>query len=193
MKNKLVFGLAFSINLLFLISLILYVIYGKDGPYFAIFISFLLAAYHVDARFIFGFLGIQVIRDKIKIKSRAYKVSKREYKFLSTFKMKKWKEKYFAMDKSQFVLKDIRDKNAVELVLKNNINAELTHWLCIIAGAFSILIGCLISLDEWWIYIVTAFVVTIVVDALPIMIQRYNRYRLQSIYEKLCKKEEKQR
>ncbi len=188
MKNKLIFGIAFSVNLLFLVSLILCFIYGFEAAYLAIFISFLLAAYHTNLRLIIGFLGLLFIKDKIKISRKIYRVKKEEYNFLTKFNMKKWKEKYFAMDKSQFILKKL-SKNAVEQVIRNNINAELTHWLCIIAGEFSILIGCLISLQEWWIYVITAFIATVVVDALPIMIQRYNRYRLQGIYEMLCKKE----
>lgn len=191
MKNRFVFGVACGLSLWFLVSLIICCTNGFTGSNLTVFLTALSCAYHADVRIILGFIGVEFIMDKLKLNKKVYTVRDGEYKFLCFFRVKKWKDKYFAMDRSQFVIKDIRDIKSVEKVLRSNINAETTHWMCMFFSLFAILIGCLISVEEWWIYLLTTVVVMFIVDIPPIMIQRYNRYRLQRLYIKLERLESK--
>lgn len=184
MKNKtLMYGIILAIifNLLFFVSLILCLVFSFKTPYFSIFITFLIFAYHIDIRLIFAEFVILVFKRNLNLHSKIFKVSDKDFKFLSKLKVKKWKDKFVAWDKSQFVITDLRDKSKVEFALRNNITAEIIHWACFFVGLFAILIGCLISPDEWWIYVVTAVLTSFLADFPPILIQRFNRYRLQRL------------
>lgn len=122
------------------------------------------------------------LQKKSKFIKKTYKISKKEFNFLNRLGVKKWKDSFVAWDKKQFVIKDLRNRENLEIVLRNNISAEIIHWICFIASFFSILFGCLMSLSEWWIYLVTAIVVPLLIDLPPILIQRFNRFRLQKFF-----------
>lgn len=183
--KKFIFISSAIINLLFTISLILCCIFGFSGAYIAIFITLLMFAYHIDVRLIIGLLGLTIFRKRVNVESKIFHVSDSDCKFLNVMKVKDWKDRYFAMERSQFVITNFRDKDVLKRVLSYNITAEVTHWLCLFFGAFAILIGCFISIDEWWIYLITTILAGLFCDVLPIMIQRFNRYRLQKVYAKL--------
>ena len=146
--------------------------------------------FHSNSRIIVGFI-VPLFKDKIIIDRKIYKVSENEFKILSKLNIKKIKGSYFTYDKNQFELK--LDKGSIEEVLKNNINAELVHKLCLLVSLFSILCGYFLSSDELAIYILAYILLGLVIDIIPILIQRYNRYRLLNLknkYERLnCFKE----
>lgn len=171
-------------NLLFILNLV-YCLYADFlGWQFSTFITFFMLAYHFDIRLLIGWFFTRFIKRHINIESRIYVVTDKQYALYNKLKVRKWKDKYFAMDKSQFVM-----TNNLDVILKNNICAELSHICCVIFSFLSIFFGCLLSTDEWWIYVLTSVFSSIVVDIMPIIIQRFNRYRLQKLYNIKNKKE----
>lgn len=187
-KNKSILNgiiIACVVNLLFLCSLFVCLAYGFNGVAFSIFITMLMIVYHTDVRIFIGvslFLGL---RKKMNIDNPCFKVGEKEFNRLNKLKVKKWKDKFVAWDRKQFVIRNGDNfQDNISLVLKNNINAEIIHWLCFFIGFFAIWIGCAISIDEWWIYLITSFVASFVCDLPPILIQRYNRFRLQKLRKK---------
>ena len=154
-------------------------IFGYVQPYVALFITSLMFVYHCDIRIFIGYIA-NIFKNKININNKCFNISKREYDILEKLKIKKWKDKYFTLYKNQFTITKI-DKIKIEEVIKNNINAEIVHKLCIIFGLLAIAIGSMISIDEILIYTLTSIFTCLCLDLPPILIQRYNRYRLQKI------------
>lgn len=185
MKNKsFLAGLIITIilNLFFLTGIILCCIFGFTMPYSTILITGFMFAYHCDIRTLIAKIFTFFCKKRVNLSKKTYKISKKEFNFLNRLGVKKWKDSFVAWDKKQFVIKDLRNRENLEIVLRNNISAEVIHWICFIASFFSILFGCLMSLSEWWIYLVTAIVVPLLIDLPPILIQRFNRFRLQKFF-----------
>lgn len=185
MKNKsFLAGLIITIilNLFFLTGIILCCIFGFTMPYSTILITAFMFAYHCDIRILIAEIFTVFFKKRVNLSKKTYKISKKEFNFLNRLGVKKWKDSFVAWDKKQFVIKDLRNRENLEIVLRNNISAEIIHWICFIASFFSILFGCLMSLSEWWIYLVTAIVVPLLIDLPPILIQRFNRFRLQKFF-----------
>lgn len=175
-------GIVFSIlvNLVFLTSLIICFVLGFNGVHFSIFITLLMFAYHTDIRLIIGG-SVNLFKNKINLKSKMFKISEKEYKFLHKLGVKNWKNKIVTWNKKYFSLDNLHDKNNIEFLLKNNITAEIVHFICFFVGFLAIYIGCLLSADEWYIYLITSILASFLIDFPPILIQRYNRYRLLKI------------
>lgn len=186
MKSKTIKFCIIAFNLLFAVSLGLCIGFNFSQPYMAIFITMLMFAFHVDIRLLIAVLT-RLFAKNINFNNKVFKVPANEYKFLEKLKVKNWKDNYIAWNKNQFTLSSKLDEESINRVLKNNVTAEVTHILCIIISSFAILIGCLLSKSEWWIYVITTVVSDIFCDICPIMIQRFNRYRLQKITEKMKK------
>ncbi len=181
MKNKTLFigiVIAIILNLVFLGCMIAAALTGFGEPLFTIVITLIIFVYHVDVRIVIGFVVTKFFKRKINIESKRYVVDEKEYVFLNKLKVKSWKDRYVALDKRQFLVSTEAD---LERALRNNISAEIIHITCFIAGFFSIAIGCLLAKNEWWIYVLTAFLASFLCDLPPILIQRYNRFRLQRI------------
>lgn len=181
-RTVIIFSIIF--NLLFFTMLALCIIYNFTQPYFSIFITSFMFAYHFDIRLIVSFLCLVCFKNKFNVYSKTYAVSNKEFKFLERLKVKSWKDKFFTWNKNMFVLQG-NNKSDIENVLKHNINSEITHIICIIFSLLSILFGCLLSIEEWWVYLLTAVIALICFDVPPILIQRYNRYRLYKILNRL--------
>ena len=164
------------INALFAISAVLLSVFGYKQPYIALFITFFMFAYHVDIRIIIGAI-VSCFKSKINVDKALFIVSKREFHLLVFFKVKHWKDRFATLHKDQFVF----EKNDIVSLLKNNINAEIVHHICFFVGFIAIALGYLISPDELLVYVITSALASFLLDLPPIMIQRYNRYRLQNI------------
>ena len=182
MKNKTLLNfiiITIVINIIFIFACILIVIFGYIKPYIAIFITALMFAYHFDIRIIIGCI-VSIFKKRININKKCFYISKKEFERLEKLKVKKWKNNFITLYKNQFEIRKI-DKEEIEEVIKNNINAEIVHIFCFIFGLFAIVIGCMISIDEIVIYILTSIFASICFDLPSILIQRYNRYRLHKI------------
>ncbi len=192
MKNKTFLGfviVTILLNVAFLVSGILFWVFGYTQPYIAIFITLFMFAYHLDIRCIVGFIG-SMLRRRTKIDRRIYRVSKKEYDILGRLKVGKWKDHFITMFKDRFVMKSEDRISRTKEILQNNINAETTHWIGFLLGFLAIPLGWLISSDEMMIYVITSILGGLI-DIPPIMIQRYNRHRLQVLLERMRNREQK--
>lgn len=183
LKDIIIMALIF--NLVFIICLVLCCVFGFHAPYFALFITALMFAYHIDVRLIIGFLISKFVKPKINVHKKCFAITENEYRRLEKFGVKNWKDKFLTVFKHQFVIQDIKNKQNIEYVLRNNISAEIIHWVCFFVGLLAILIGCLLSISEWYIYVITAILASLLADVPPILIQRYNRYRVLKIAKRL--------
>ena len=208
MKNKTLLIAIFItviVNLLFLISLILVIVIGHKQPYTALFITLFMFAYHIDVRAIIG-ATISLFKGKININSSCFKISIKEFKFLNLLRVKQWKKHFVTLFENQFSVNNLNLDN-IEKILKNNINAEIVHTLCFFAGFLAILFGWLLSRklykkdsfagflailfgwllspEELLLYIITSAIASMFIDLPAILIQRYNRFRLLKIKNKV--------
>ena len=177
--------MAIIFNMIFIICAVLCGIFGFHTPYFALFITALMFAYHIDVRLIIGFSISKFVKPKINVHKKCFAIPENEYRRLEKFGVKNWKDKFLTVFKHQFVIQDIKNKQNIEYVLRNNISAEIIHWVCFFVGLLAILIGCLLSISEWYIYVITAILASLLADVPPILIQRYNRYRVLKIAKRL--------
>ena len=185
MKNKTLLSfIIFSIviNILFIVSAVLKLVYNGQ-PYTAIFITLFMFVYHIDIRVIIGFI-VSLFKSKINIKSKAFIISKKEFTLLEKMGVKKLNKHIITMYKNQFILSNSCDSHCIEIILKNNINAEIVHRLCFILGLFAILFGYFLSNDEILIYILTSILASVLFDLPSILLERYNRHRLQKIFNR---------
>lgn len=188
MKKNLFYLLVYAvcINIILVVTYYLYKHFNNQ-PYIAIFVTICMIASHSNIRIIIGLI-VPLFVSRHNIDAKIHRVSNLEYKFLTKLGVKRYKDKYFAYDRSQFVIANI-NKESIEVALRNNINAELVHILCFLFSTLSILFGYLLSKDELIIYIITFIIAAVFIDIIPITIQRYNRYRLLKInsrFEKMA-------
>ena len=188
MKNKTLRNLiilASLTNVVFIVFLVLFLVFEHKQPCLALFITFLIFAYHIDIRILIGTF-VSLFKSRINVEKKIHRISEKEFKRLTKLKVKKWKEKAPTLFKSQFSLKD---SHGVDVIIQNCINAETVHWLCFFFGLGAIPLGCIFSLDELWLYILTSLITSLLFDLPFVLIQRYNRYRLYSLRDKIAKKE----
>lgn len=186
MKNKnllIAIFITIIVNILFLISLILIIVIGHKQPYPALFITLFMFAYHIDVRAIIG-ATISLFKGKININSSCFKISIKEFKFLNLLRVKQWKKHFVTLFENQFSVNNLNLDN-IEKILKNNINAEIVHTLCFFAGFLAVLFGWLLSPEELLLYIITSAIASMFIDLPAILIQRYNRFRLLKIKNKV--------
>lgn len=178
--------LTICLNIALACSGVAVAIWGWASPQLAIFITLFMFAYHTDVRIFIGLLFAKKLKYKIHVESKAFVVKKSEYNFLSRMGVKRWKDRFWAWDRSLFVLQKL-DNERMAVVLQNNISAELTHWVCAFVGLLAIPFGLLLSMEEWAIYVITSVLTSLFADFPPICIQRFNRYRLQQILKSQSK------
>ncbi len=186
MKNKTLLGcliLVATTNLAFIVFLILFLVFEGKQPYMALFVTFLMFAYHLDVRFLSGAI-LSPFRSRIDVDGKSHRISEAEFKRLNKLKIKKWKNCYPTLFKGQFALKGGK---AIDEVIRSSINAENVHWLCFFLGLGAIPLGCLLSLDELWLYLLTSLLASLLLDLPFVLIQRYNRYRLYSVKDMIKK------
>ena len=171
-------------NLAFILFLILCLVLDQKQPYLALFITFLMFAYHIDIRLLIG-LTVSSFKRKIDVEKKSHRISESEFKRLDKLKVKKWKDRCPTLFKGQFALKG---GEAINEVILNSINAEIVHWFCFFLGFGAIPLGCLLSLDELWLYLLTSLLTSFFLDLPFVLIQRYNRYRLYSVKDMLAKR-----
>ena len=183
MKNKsplILSIITVLINVLYILFLVLFVVFNYVQPYKALFITFLMCVFHADFRIMLSTI-VRLFKNKINIDKKLYSINEKEFKRLEKIKIKKRKDKFPVLFKYEFEINDLSNYESIKEVVQNNINAEISHWLCFFLCLFGIGLGLMFSLDEWWIYLLTSLICSFVIDLPPILIQRYNRYRLQKI------------
>ena len=148
---------------------------------------FAFIGYHATYRALVGYF-VGLFRPKLKLKSPLFKVDAVEASIYESMGIKRWKDKVPAWNKTNFMLslKDIRDINKVDRVLRFNISAEITHHINFYLSIFGTLFCLLKGMQPfWWSFAIVSLLLGIVGDLPFAIIQRYNRYRVLPIYLKL--------
>lgn len=125
---------------------------------------------------------------------KVYKIAKGERKFYEHIGIRKWKDRIPEAGQlfANFGKTEILDTTNNEYVYKfmsETVYAELMHWLSAIFSFLIIFIDLSIAL-----YVALPLIIgNIILNILPVMVQRYNRPKLMVLYqrnERMKKKEE---
>lgn len=112
-----------------------------------------------------------------------FAVDKREIKFYERLKIRKWKDKAVPElgASAGFSKKKLQSTDAqyLELFLVETCRGEALHAL---GGVLAFLFLALYPVSDWY-FAVPILVVNCVLNLLPCMIQRYNRYRLDVVFK----------
>ena len=155
-------------------------------PQFTLMIVFINFAYHFTYRVIVGF-AVRIFNSKINVESNVFRPKSWEKKFLEMTGIKKWKDILPAWNRKSFVLSlaDVKNADRLKEVLRENISAEIIHHI-----NFFLSFGtCLLALvpvlySNWYVFFITSLVAALFADFPFILIQRYNRFRLYSLYDR---------
>ena len=135
--------------------------------------------YQLGLRLLFGVLTTS-FKDKLDSKQFLFKERKFEKKLYEVLKVKKWKKRALTYDPEAFNLR----KNTKKQVLQTMLKSELDHWINELISlstlAFALIWG------KFGIFLVTC-ILAMLFDGQFILIQRFNRPRV----ERLIKKEDK--
>ena len=190
MKNKTLLVciiITIIVNIAFAAFLSLSFIFEGKQPYFALFVTSFMFLYHIDIRLFIGSIT-SIFKKRINVDGKIFAINRKEYERLEKLGIKKLKRRAITLFENQFVVHGRANEDGIETVLRNNINAEIIHWICFFASLFGILFGWLISPEEIWIYVVASLLSSLLGDLPFILIQRYNRYRLSVIRKLLSSK-----
>lgn len=144
-------------------------------------LAVLLAIDAVCALFVRYCLPKKVFNPFLKV----YKVAKGERKFYEKIGIRKWKDRIPEAGQlfANFAKTEIADTTNNEYVYKfmsETIYAELMHWLSAIFSVFIIFIDLSIAL-----YVALPLIVgNVILNILPVMVQRYNRPKLMVLYQR---------
>ena len=164
---------------------------GYSETFIKIFVAISFTAFHGTLRMVVMRI-VSLFRPLINPLSHIYEVDKVEIEIYEALNIKKWKDKAPAWDRRHFILslKDIRNVEKVEQVLRFNIGAELIHYVDFVLSLFGTLFCLFKGMQQWWwVFGLVSLLLGLLADLPFAMIQRYNRYRLLPIYKKLKEKE----
>lgn len=122
---------------------------------------------------------------------RFYHVSEREMQFYRKIKLPKWKDKlpqHNADFEKRHLAKDITLEYLAKYIFVT-CRAEIIHYVTGIVGYISLLFSFLSENIEYWFEVYFTVATAMMVGNIPFsMIQRYNRYRLKRLLERMNKK-----
>ena len=170
-------------------------IYGELKGYSDVFIRAFVAVAFVGFHATYRLLVVRIVslfRPLINPGRHWHKIDEFEMTFFEMLKVKQWKDKVPAWNRTHFMLsmKDVRNIEKVAQVLRFNICAEIMHHINFYLSLFGTLFCLFKGMQQWWwLFAIASLIIGLVADAPFAMIQRYNRYRLYPLYQLLLKKE----
>ncbi len=175
MKNKVNKVMIYSALIITLLTCLLFInnFYSYNESIEALAITLLTVAFHLDSRLIIGAI-ISKFKNKINYNSKYYKTRKLENKIYKILKVKKWKSKVGTFDTDEFNL----EKNTMEDILINMCNSEKIHTINIFISYIPL--SFIIWFGQPYAFIVTSIFASLY-DLLFVMVQRYNRPRIEKI------------
>ena len=127
----------------------------------------------------------QFFEKQIKPFSKLHNVGKWEEKLFKAFNVRAWKDKipelgktFNGFDKSQ--VGDMKNNQHVLRFITQTIVAEYVHISSAILGCFAIF-ACL---PTWHIVGLPLLLANIIINTMPVMVQRYNRPKLVALYKR---------
>lgn len=165
----------------------------SESRVFAIIIISLLVLVIIDAvcaLFVRYCLPKKVFNPMLKV----YKVAKGEKKFYERLGIRKWKDRIPEAGQifANFSKTEVSDMTNNEYVLKfisETIYAEIMHWLSAFFSFLIIFIDLRLALTVGLPLVIG----NIILNILPVMVQRYNRPKLMVLYERNKRLEQKRK
>lgn len=116
-----------------------------------------------------------------------YLQKKDENKFLQFLNVKKWKDKIPNWGNVGGDLNSQRtlDESGVQNFIFQTCQGEIVHWFCIVSSLISAIILTIGRNDLFFRMILPIFIVYFIVNMLSILVQRYNRPRLQVLLKRV--------
>lgn len=140
--------------------------------------------YHFWVRIIMGNVS-KLFKKHINYKQWWFKERSFEKRLYKMLKVKDWKDKALTYNPETFSLKE----NSLEQIINTMSKSEVDHWIneaiSVTTIFFSIIWG------QFWIFFITALA-AMIFDSQFIIIQRYNRPRIEKILKREKRKEEKE-
>lgn len=146
----------------------------KNGAVLWIGVTCFTAMYHLWLRLIMGNVTKLF---KIKHTQRWFRPLPFEKRLYELLRVKKWKDKALTYNPELFSLRDY----SLEEVANTMSKAECDHWINELISLTTLLFALLWG--ELWIFAITAFA-AMLFDAQFIVIQRYNRPRIERLLKK---------
>ena len=139
--------------------------------------------YHFWLRIIMGNVS-KLFKKYINYKQWWFKEKRFEKRLYDLLRVKDWKGKALTYNPESFSLKE----HSLDEIVDTMTKSELDHWINEVISVTTILFA--IPWGQLWIFILTA-VIAMIFDAQFIIIQRYNRPRVEKILNKETKKQKK--
>ncbi|MBR6689415.1 MAG: hypothetical protein IKL68_05310 [Clostridia bacterium] len=156
--------------------LMYYTGYFKNGAVLYTGVTAFTIVYQLGLRLEFGVITTK-FKEKLSTKQFLFKERKFEQKLYRILKVKKWKPKALTYDPDAFNLK----KNTKEQVLQTMLKSELDHWINELISLSTLLFALIWG--EFAIFLVTC-ILAMLFDAQFILIQRFNRPRIERLINK---------
>ena len=156
--------------------LMYYTGYFKNGAVLYTGVTAFTIVYQLGLRLEFGAITTK-FKEKLSTKQFLFKERKFEQKLYKILKVKKWKSKALTYDPDAFNLK----KNTKEQVLQTMLKSELDHWINELISLSTLLFAFIWG--EFAIFLVTC-ILAMLFDAQFILIQRFNRPRIERLINK---------
>lgn len=147
-------------------------------PWTALYVTSLTTAYHFIMRLIVGEITEKICSTlKLNPNSLGFRIRPYEAELYKTLRVKVWKKSAMTVKPEKF---DLRSKS-MEDVLHNMMQAELGHRIIMILSFVPLLL--IIPYGAPMVFLVTS-IVACLIDLKYVIIQRYNRIRVQRIMSK---------
>ena len=184
MKKPKKSGAALLIDIIIEICTILFVFcfivyytgYFKNDVVLYTGVTAFIIVYQLGLRLLFGVLTTS-FKDKLTTKQFLFKERKFEKKLYEVLKVKKWKKRALTYDPEAFNLR----KNTKKQVLQTMLKSELDHWINELISLSTLLFALIWG--EFGIFLVTC-ILAMLFDGQFILIQRFNRPRVERLIEK---------
>lgn len=161
-----------------LITVLCGVLYSntQSAALFALTITFATTAYHFAMRLLVGWTIHLMLRNHVDYRAGWFQVSSFEQKIYKALGIKKWKGGIPTYDPAVFD----RKRHTWDEIAQATCQAELVHEVIIVLSFVPIFAS--ISFGEFWVFAITSLLAACV-DAVFVMLQRYNRPRILQLLE----------
>lgn len=147
------------------------------GVWLSLTITFGTIAYHFVMRLLVGHIFDKTMHNRADYTKKWFQVGVAELKFYNKIKVKKWKNKMPTYDPTLFS----PEKHTWDEIAQAMCQAELVHETIAILSFLPILMT--IWWDSFWVFFITS-IAAAVLDSLFVMMQRYNRTRIQRLVKR---------
>lgn len=159
-----------------IVFVVLNIVYDR-GIFLTLAITFGTICYHLTMRLAVGFFFYTLSKKMINYKSKWFSKKAFEEDFYRKVKIKKWKNKLPTYYPEDFSVK----RHTMEELIQTMCISEIGHETMVVFSYLPLLFSVLFG--EFYVFLITSFFAG-GVDFVFVMVQRYNRFRLEKILER---------